>query len=219
MRPSSQCSATPLNREPPAGWPASGAMPAVELALGLVERLSRHVDRGGEPVRQRKSRQQRERPPRRAEPLFAPARRTTGGSGAASCRARAPPRACAPRSASAWSPVAVEHESERRPRLAVLRVEPAGLARVMVSASASAAASGVAIGARHLELHDAGVGQADVRRRLLGHLRQHALEDVARADDLIALERFERRPPFDPRAMRREQRVERGVGFAARPCA
>ena len=59
-----------------------------QLALGFGQHLTRHVDRRGQPVRQREIRQQRERPLRRAQPLFTPARRTRGGSGGASCPAR-----------------------------------------------------------------------------------------------------------------------------------
>ena len=69
------------------------------------------------------------------------------------------------------------------------------------------------IGARHLELHDTRVGQPDVRRRVVGSRAQRLLEDLSRPGDAIALEGFERRPPFDERAMRREQRIEPGIGF------
>ena len=49
-----------------------------------------------------------------------------------------------------------------------------------------------------------------------GRAAQHALEHAARADDLIGLERLERRTPFDPRAMRRQQRIERRRSRRAR---
>ena len=83
-----------------------------------------------------------------------------------------------------------------------------------MSAHVEGAAIRLAIGARHLELHGAGVRQSNVRRRLLGHLRDHALEDVAGVHDLIALERLERRASFDPHPMRRQQRLERIVSFS-----
>ena len=84
---------------------------------------------------------------------------------------------------------------------------------------ASARHVGRLVGARHLELHDAGVGQPDVRGRLIRRAAQHALEDAARAHDLVRLERLERGAPFDPRAMRREQRVERRRPLRARSIA
>ena len=199
-------------RAPPRSLP-SAPMPAVELALGFAERLSRHVHGRGEPVRERKTRQERQRPPRFAQPLFAPAayasRRWCRQLSASSATARRERRQRVGMIAGA-----IEHESQRRPRFAVLRVQPARFAR-HGERDLKRAAVGRAIGARHLELHGAGVRQPDVRRRLLGHLRQHALEDVARVHDLIALERLERRAPFDPQPMRRQQRVERIVGFAA----
>ena len=69
-------------------------------------------------------------------------------------------------------------------------------------------------GARHLELHHAGVGQPNVRRRLVRHLLHHAFEHLTRVRDLRALERLERGAPFYPGAMRRQQRVERLERFA-----
>ena len=105
---------------------------------------------------------------------------------------------------------AIEHEPERRPRLAVVRPEPARLARVLRGQRQRRDVRRL-VGARHLELHDAGVGEPDVRRRLIRRAAQHALEDAARADDLLRLQRLERGASFDPRAMRREQRVERVV--------
>src|SRR5262245_34274990 len=44
----------------------------VELALRLVQCVARDVDGGRQPVRERKSRQQRQRAPRFAEPLLTP---------------------------------------------------------------------------------------------------------------------------------------------------
>jgi hypothetical protein len=67
------------------------------------------------------------------------------------------------------------------------------------------------VGARHLELHDAGVGEADVRGRLIRCATQHTFEHAPRAHDLIGLQRFERRASVDPGAMRRKQRLERIV--------
>ena len=107
----------------------------------------------------------------------------------------------------------LQHEPERRPRFTRLRIEPARLAR-MVGRLGQRVRVGRRIGARHLELHHAGVRQPDVRRRVLGHRAQRALEDLARARDLFALEALERRPALDERAMRREQRLEPGVGLA-----
>ena len=214
IRPSSQCSATALNREPPVGWPACEREPRGQLALGLAQHLPRDVDRGGQPVRQREIRQQRERPMRGAEPLLAPADErqaevmppVVGLERHRALRRRARVDAIA-------GPV--EHESQRRPRLARLRIEPARLARVM-GGQGERGHVGRRIGARHLELHDAGVGQPDMRRRVLGRAAQRALEDLARAGDPIAFEGFERRPPLDERAMRREQRIEPGVALARR---
>ena len=105
---------------------------------------------------------------------------------------------------------AIEHEPQRRPRLAVVLTEPARLARVL-RGQGQRRRVGRFIGTRHLELHDAGVGEPDVRRRLIRRAAQHALEDAARAADLLRLQRLERGAPFDPRAMRREQRLERIV--------
>jgi hypothetical protein len=70
------------------------------------------------------------------------------------------------------------------------------------------------IGARHLELHRARVRQPDVHGRLAGNAAQDPLEHVARVQNLRALQRLERRPSFDPGAVRRQDSVERFVGFA-----
>ena len=55
-----------------------------------------------------------------------------------------------------------------------------------------------------------------MRRRVLGSTAQHVREDVPRAGNPIAFEGFERGPPLDERAMRREQRIESGIAFTRR---
>ena len=92
---------------------------------------------------------------------------------------------------------------------------PAGLARVSRGERERGQVRR-GIGARHLVLHDAGVGEPDVRRPVFWRMLQDALEHVARASDAVAFEGFERRPPFDERTMRRQQRIEPGVAFLRR---
>ena len=67
------------------------------------------------------------------------------------------------------------------------------------------------VGACHLELHDAGIGQTDVRRSVIRGTAEYAFKDVTRVNNLVTLERFECRAPFNPCAMRREQLLERVV--------
>jgi hypothetical protein len=75
------------------------------------------------------------------------------------------------------------------------------------------------IGARHLELHHAGVGEPDMGRRMVGREAHRVLEHLHRPHDTIAFERFERRPPFDKRTVRREQCIEPRIAFTRRrPC-
>ena len=111
---------------------------------------------------------------------------------------------------------AVEHESECRPRLAELRIETTGLTRVM-GGHGQRGRVGRRTGARHLELHHAGIGQPNMCRRVLRHTAQRVLEHITSTGNLVGLEGFERRPPFDERAMRREQRNEPGVTFTRCP--
>src|SRR5215470_2012038 len=63
----------------------------------------------------------------------------------------------------------------------------------------------------HLELHDTRVGQPHVGRRVIGRVLEHALEDTACTQDLIALQRLERRATLNPRPMRSKQLLERAV--------
>ena len=163
---------------------------------------------------QREIRQKRERPVRGTEALLTPAdvRQTEVMPPVVGLQRHRALR-CRARVEAVAGPV--EHESKRRPRLAGLRIEPARLARVM-GGQGERGRVGRRIGARHLELHDAGVGQPDMRRRVLGRTAQRALEDFPRPGDAIALEGFERRPPLDERAMRREQRIEPGIAFTRR---
>ena len=72
------------------------------------------------------------------------------------------------------------------------------------------------IGARRLEAHQAGVGQSDVRRRVLRHGGDGALEDVQGAGDLSGLERLEGGAAFDEGPVRRQQGVEPCVDWRGR---
>jgi hypothetical protein len=69
-------------------------------------------------------------------------------------------------------------------------------------------------GARHLELQRARTCETDVRRGLAGCAPDDALEPRPGTDDGVALERFERGASFNPRAVRLEYGIERGVRFA-----
>ena len=70
------------------------------------------------------------------------------------------------------------------------------------------------IGASHLEVHDAGIGQTDVRRSVIGGVLEHTFEDTPRPHDLIALERLERGASLHPRAMGSQQLFEHAVADA-----
>ena len=87
-------------------------------------------------------------------------------------------------------------------------VEPARLARVL-RGQRQRRHVGRRIRARRLELHDARVGEADVRGRVLRRAAHDGFEDLAGPRDLTALEALQRRASFDKRAERRQQRVER----------
>jgi len=108
---------------------------------------------------------------------------------------------------------ALEDEAKGRPRLRRLRIEAARLARVARRQRQRRFVRG-RIGARHFELHRAGVGEADVGRGVIGRAAQRLFEHRPRAPHAIGLERFEQRAPFDECAMWREQRVECLVAFA-----
>ena len=186
-----------------------GGNASVQLAFGLVPRLPRDVHGGAQPVRDRKAGQQRQRAARLAQSLFTPADRGQPEM--------MPPvvgferdRASRRGERVGVAADAIEHEPQRRPRLAIVRPEPACLARVLRGQRQRSHVRRL-VGPRHLELHDAGVGEADVRRCLVRRAAQHALEDAARAHDLVGLERLERCRALNPRPMRREQRVERIV--------
>ena len=74
------------------------------------------------------------------------------------------------------------------------------------------------VGARHLELHDTGVGKPDVRRRPASGTCSTTRSNTSRArTNLFAFERLERRAAFDPGAVRREQRLERPRGSRRSP--
>ena len=62
---------------------------------------------------------------------------------------------------------AIEHESERGPRLAVVRIETARLARV-IGGGGERVEGRLRVGARHLEPHRAGVGHADMGGGVVG---------------------------------------------------
>jgi hypothetical protein len=109
---------------------------------------------------------------------------------------------------------AIEDKAERRPGFAVRRVEPTGFARVLCG-HGKCGRIGLEFGPRHLELHDPGIREAHMRRRLVGHLLDHALEHLACAENLRPFERLERGAALDPRAVRRQQRLERLLRLAA----
>ena len=100
-----------------------------ELTLGLAQRLPRHVDRGGEPVREREIRQERERLVRRTEALVTPADvRQTEAMPPVVGLQRDRTRRGRTRVEAVAGPI--EHEPKRGPRLPGLRIEPARFARV-----------------------------------------------------------------------------------------
>ena len=183
-----------------------------QLALGVAERLAGDVYRRGQPVRERKTGEQRERTSGFTEPLLAPA-----GIGESDTMPpivafqRDRPPQCG--KSIGMCPGAIEHEAEGGPRLAVPGIESTGLAG-MLERLLQRLHVRRRIGARHFELHGARVREADLRRRLSGDLGQDALEHLSGVDDLIAFERFQRRAAFNPHAVRRQERVERIIGFA-----
>ena len=186
----------------------------LELALRFRQDLPRDVHGGRKPMRQRKAGQQRERPVRGAQPFLSPAHR---------CEAKmmAPVVGLEDHGAAGGgAPVevvagAIEHQCERRPRFAGLRVEPAGFARVL-RGTRQRRLVWRRIRARRLELHDARVGEADVTGRVLRRAAHDGLEDLARPRDLTTFEALQRGTPFDKRAERRQQRVERRIALARR---
>lgn len=74
----------------------------------------------------------------------------------------------------------------------------------------------IGIGARHLELHDARVGETEMSRRMLGHIAERFLEHLTGLENPFAFERFERCAPFDEGAMRRQELTETLVAFTRR---
>ena len=123
IRPRSQCRATGWNLHLPALRRECGR----QLPFGFGQNLTGHVHGRGQPVCQRKIRKQGERSLRRTQPLFTPAGAGEAevvapvvwleGDGALGGRQRVHPRAARP----------VEHESQRGPRFAGLRIEAARL--------------------------------------------------------------------------------------------
>ena len=102
---------------------------------------------------------------------------------------------------------AFEDEAQRAPAFRVFGVEAAGFIGVM-RGQAQRLGIRSCVSTRHLELQDAGVGEADVRRCRVGRKRHDAREHLAGAHDLIALQRFESGAAVEQGAMRCKQGVD-----------
>lgn len=103
----------------------------------------------------------------------------------------------------------------RGPGLCRLRIEATGLARV-VRGQRERFDIGLRVRARHLEVHDAGVGHADVGRCELRCALHDALEHAPGAGDPIRLECLQCRSAFEERAVRPKQGVERFIALSWR---
>ena len=183
-----------------------------ELPLCLVQGLAGDIHGRGEPVREREVGEERQRPVRCAQTRFAP-----GDVGQAEMM---PPvvglegrRSIRRRDRVDAMDGAAEREAQGSPGFGPGRVEAARVAGVMNGAREGRRV-GRGIGTRRLEAHQAGGREAHVRGCVLRHGGDRALEHLERARDLSGFERLERGAALDERPVRREQRIEAGVGLA-----
>ena len=108
-----------------------------------------------------------------------------------------------------------EHESERGPGFGRRRIEPARIAGVMNGArqrraSGAGSARVVSNRIRHA------FARPTCAAAYSGTAATAPSKTSSARDDLSGFERLERRPALDKSPVRREQRVESGVGFACR---
>ncbi len=161
-------------------------------------------------MRHRQVRALGQRPPRGAQPGFAPAAQRQPHLMPPVVRFQ---RHRPPERGQRIVPPAgpLQHEAERGPRLGQVRAQATGVLR-MRRGQPQGVGVRRRVGAGGLELHHAGVGHADVVRRLTRVLLEQSLERGPGAADPIALERLQGGAAFGPGPMRRQQQLQ--VRFA-----
>ena len=213
MRPRSQWSATALNLDVP-GVAGLAGNACRQLTLCFGERVPRDVNGGDQPVRLRKPGQQRQRAMRCAQTLFTPSdvRKAEVVAPVVGLERNGTTRR---RQRVEMMARAIENESERRPCLAVsgARRHASRECRVAASRAATSGLSSVRVISNcMMQALARPMWAGGVSRRAF----EHTFEHLPRSNDLVAFERFERRAPLDPGAVRRQQLLELIVAGARR---